>query len=72
MVTALITTDDIEVPEIPHVVEKKVVGDTGFEPVISSVLEKRKFWSQFGHSSKKEFMNLMGSIEKKNLNNLDN
>jgi hypothetical protein len=29
-------------PEIPQVVEKKMVGDTGFEPVTSTVCKKHK------------------------------
>jgi hypothetical protein len=37
MVTVLVTPDDFGAPEIPQVVEKKVVGDTGFEPVTSTV-----------------------------------
>jgi hypothetical protein len=31
------TPDDFEAPEISQVIEKKMVGDTGFEPVTSTV-----------------------------------
>jgi hypothetical protein len=27
-----------------------MVGDTGFEPVTSTVCKRHKFWSHFGHS----------------------
>jgi len=42
MVTVLVTRDDFGVPEIPQVIEKKVVGDTGFEPVTSTVCKRHK------------------------------
>ncbi len=29
-----------------------MVGDTGFEPVTSTVCKRHKFWSHFGHSCK--------------------
>ncbi len=37
MVTVLVTPDDFGAPEIPQVVENNMVGDTGFEPVTSTV-----------------------------------
>ena len=37
MVTVLVTSDDFVASEITQVIEKKVVGDTGFEPVTSTV-----------------------------------
>ncbi len=37
IVTVLVTPADLVASEIPQVVEKKVVGDTGFEPATSTV-----------------------------------
>jgi len=34
--------DDCGAMEIPQVIEKKMVGDTGFEPVTSTVCKKHK------------------------------
>ncbi len=42
IVTVLVTPDDFLAPEITQVVEKKVVGDTGFEPVTSTVCKRHK------------------------------
>jgi hypothetical protein len=42
MVTVLVTPDDSFAPEITQVVEKKMVGDTGFEPVTSTVCKRHK------------------------------
>ena len=38
----MVTPDDIAAAEILQVIEKKVVGDTGFEPVTSTVCKKHK------------------------------
>ena len=40
--TALGTPKDFVAPEIPQVVDNKVVGDTGFEPVTSTVCKRHK------------------------------
>ena len=42
MVTVLVTPSDFVAPEIPQVVDNKMVGDTGFEPVTSTVCKKHK------------------------------
>jgi len=42
MVIVWVTPDDFEAPEIPQVIEKKMVGDTGFEPVTSTVCKRHK------------------------------
>ncbi len=42
MVTVLVTPDDFFAPEITQVVDNKVVGNTGFEPVTSTVCKKQK------------------------------
>jgi hypothetical protein len=34
--------DGFKVPAIPQVIEKKMVGDTGFEPVTSTVCKRHK------------------------------
>ena len=31
------------------ILREGMVGDTGFEPVISTVYKKHKIWSKFGH-----------------------
>jgi len=38
----LVTPDDFVAPEIPQVIDKKVVGDTGFEPTTSTVCKWHK------------------------------
>ena len=38
----MVTPDDIAAAEILQIIEKKVVGDTGFEPVTSTVCKKHK------------------------------
>jgi hypothetical protein len=53
-----------------------VVGDTGFEPVTSTVCKRHKFWAQFGHSSKMQNFRLIVlqknmKIAKKHLNELN-
>jgi hypothetical protein len=40
--TVLVTPDDFMAPEIPQIVDKKMVGDTGFEPVTSTVCKRNK------------------------------
>ncbi len=42
MVTVLVTPDDFFAPEITQVVDNNVVGDTGFEPVSSTVCKRHK------------------------------
>jgi len=40
MITVLVTPDNLVAPEIKQVVEKNVAGDTGFEPVTSTVCRR--------------------------------
>jgi len=42
MGTVLGTPGDFRVPEIPQVVDKKMVGDTGFVPVTFTVCKRNK------------------------------
>ena len=50
----------LEGEQIAEVVEKKVVGDRGFEPPTSTVCKRHKFWSHFGHSCTIEGLRLKG------------
>jgi hypothetical protein len=42
MVTVLITPNDFVASEITQVIEKKVLGDTRFEPLTSTVGKRHK------------------------------
>ena len=38
----MVTPDDIAAAEILQIIEKNMVGDTGFEPVASTVCKRHK------------------------------
>ncbi len=46
MITVLSTPGILSGKGITQVIENKMVGDTGFEPVTSTVCKRHKFWAQ--------------------------